>query len=132
MAEIDLVVLRHALGVARAQGFSFVELATELSSFSATLEVTAGSLTPIQAEKAPSQPLPNLAIKAPVVGFFRDISPPLQIGQAIQIGDLVAEIVALGIANDVDSKVAGVVKQVMVEAGQPVEFGQVIALLEPN
>ena len=132
MAEIDLEVVRHALKVARENGFASVEISEGIGMFSATLEPRAAAPSVVASAVSTLAPSPALAIKAPVVGFYRDTNPALSVGQEIRAGDVVAEIVALGIANDVESKVTGVVTEILVVADQAVEYGQIIALVEPQ
>jgi biotin carboxyl carrier protein len=63
------------------------------------------------------------------VGYYRPAKNPLQVGLEVKAGDVVAEILALGLKNDVLSKWNGIVAQVLVTPEQPVEFGQAIAVL---
>ena len=132
MAEIDLEVVRHALTVARANGFASVEISVAEASFSALLtpSLPIASVASIS-DSAVVVPQIVLSITAPVVGYFRNLSLALHPGMQVNVGDVVAEIVALGIANDVESKVTGVVKEVLVLDDQPVEYGQLIAVVEP-
>ena len=68
-------------------------------------------------------------VKSPMVGtFYRSSapgSPPfIEIGSSVKEGDTLCIIEAMKLLNEVDSDVAGVVKQILVENGQPIEFGQ--------
>jgi biotin carboxyl carrier protein len=76
---------------------------------------------------------PTLAeIKSPVVGYFRERSHPLEPGLEVEAGQVVAEVVAVGLSNDVVSPVQGVVDSVEVRPGDPLEYGQVIATVRPT
>ena len=68
-------------------------------------------------------------IKSPMVGtFYRASSPgakPLvEIGQSIAVGERLCIIEAMKLMNEIESELTGVVKAILVENGQPVEYGQ--------
>ena len=68
-------------------------------------------------------------VKSPMVGtFYRSSSPGtpafVEIGSSIKAGDTVCIIEAMKLLNEIDSDAAGIVTQILVENGQPVEFGQ--------
>lgn len=68
-------------------------------------------------------------IKSPMVGtFYRAATPGgapfIELGSTIKEGDTLCIIEAMKLLNEVDAEVSGVIKQVLVENGQPVEFGQ--------
>jgi acetyl-CoA carboxylase biotin carboxyl carrier protein len=74
-------------------------------------------------------------VKSPMVGtFYRASSPgakPLvDIGQAVKPGDALCIIEAMKIMNEIEAEVAGTVTKVLVENGQPVEFGQPLFIVE--
>ena len=66
-------------------------------------------------------------IKATLVGYYREAKEPIAVGRTIRKGDPVGTIEALGIVTDVTSKVEGEIVEVLVEPGQAVEYGQVLA-----
>jgi len=125
MATLDLETVRHSLAVARKHGFAEVELVAGDDYFSATLEPA-----PRGTPSAVSDPEPVVAkIVAPLVGYYRPGTVELAVGATVRVGDVVAVIGALGIANEVESKVAGEVVEVFVANGDPVQFNQVLALV---
>lgn len=68
-------------------------------------------------------------VKSPMVGtFYRATSPgvaPLvDIGQTVAVGDRLCIIEAMKLMNEIECEVAGIVKAILVENGQPVEYGQ--------
>jgi acetyl-CoA carboxylase biotin carboxyl carrier protein len=68
-------------------------------------------------------------VKSPMVGtFYRSSapgSPPyVEIGSTVKEGQTLCIIEAMKLLNEIDADVSGVVKQILVENGQPVEFGQ--------
>jgi len=68
-------------------------------------------------------------VKSPMVGtFYRSASPGskpfVDVGQNVNNGDTLCIIEAMKLLNEIDSDQAGVIKAILVENGQPVEFGQ--------
>jgi acetyl-CoA carboxylase biotin carboxyl carrier protein len=68
-------------------------------------------------------------IKSPMVGTFYRSSAPgsptfVEIGTTVKEGDTLCIIEAMKLLNEIESDFSGVVKQILVENGQPVEFGQ--------
>jgi acetyl-CoA carboxylase biotin carboxyl carrier protein len=73
-------------------------------------------------------------VKAPMVGtFYRspspDAKPFVEVGQMVKKGDTVCIIEAMKLMNEIETDISGVVKAVLVENGQPVEYGQPLFLI---
>jgi acetyl-CoA carboxylase biotin carboxyl carrier protein len=78
-----------------------------------------------------------IEIKSPMVGTFYaspapDAPPYVKHGQRISVGQAVCIVEAMKLMNEIESEVAGVVAKAMVESAQPVEFGQVLFLIDPQ
>jgi acetyl-CoA carboxylase biotin carboxyl carrier protein len=76
-------------------------------------------------------------IKSPMVGtFYRapepGAEPYLKVGSRVTVGQTVCIIEAMKIMNEIEAEVAGVVREVLVEDTQPVEFGTVLFRVDPN
>lgn len=76
-------------------------------------------------------------ITSPMVGSFYaspspDSPPFVAVGQTISKGQTVCIIEAMKMMNELESEVSGKVVRVLVENGQPVEFGQVLMLVDPS
>lgn len=132
MASIDAEVVKHALQVARDHGFAEVELANGEAQFRASLEPFARR-KPIPSPGSPSSSdTPELAlIRATHVGYYRGDDSRLVIGNSIAKGEVIASIATLGLANEIESAVAGEVVEVLVSEGEPVQFGQILAKVKP-
>ena len=68
-------------------------------------------------------------VKSPMVGTFYRSSAPgspafVEIGSTVKVGDTLCIIEAMKLLNEIDTDAAGVITQILVENGQPVEFGQ--------
>jgi biotin carboxyl carrier protein len=131
MAKLDSDLVRQALSIARKHGFAEVELGVGDESFTAKLEpVTKKSRGAAGAGTVAKEP-EFLYVTSSLVGYYREAPNALKPGLKIQKGDIVAVVNALGIRNDVESKVTGEVVEVLVEPNQPVEYGQILAKVKP-
>jgi acetyl-CoA carboxylase biotin carboxyl carrier protein len=87
------------------------------------------------APSAEPEPAPEgKLIKAPMVGtFYRSASPDakpfVEVGQAVKEGDTVCIIEAMKLMNEIEADAAGTIKAILVENGQPVEYGQPLFIL---
>ncbi len=129
MPKLNSDLVRHALSVAREHGFAEVELGIGEDRFVARLDAVAKKASRDKSDAESAEPA-SQAIPATLVGYYREAPIPLRAGAKIQAGDVVAVISALGIANDVESKVTGEVVEVLVQPGQAVEFGQPLARVQ--
>jgi acetyl-CoA carboxylase biotin carboxyl carrier protein len=73
-------------------------------------------------------------VKAPMVGtFYRSPSPDakvfVEVGQTVKEGDTICIIEAMKLMNEIEADAGGVVKAILVENGQPVEYGQALFIL---
>ena len=101
----------------------------------AVLPLPAPSAGPAAA--VPTEPEPGTeghVVKAPMVGtFYRSPSPDakvfVEVGQAVKEGDTICIIEAMKLMNEIDTDAAGTVKAILVENGQPVEYGQPLFIL---
>ena len=79
----------------------------------------------------------SISIEAPMVGtFYRASSPTadpyVREGDMVKEGQILCIIEAMKLMNEIESKAAGRVAKILVENGQPVEYGQPLFLLEPQ
>jgi acetyl-CoA carboxylase biotin carboxyl carrier protein len=78
-----------------------------------------------------------IKIEAPMVGTFYSASSPdaapfVQEGDVVKDGQVLCIIEAMKLMNEIEAKVAGRIARVLVENGQPVEFGQPLFLIDPK
>ncbi len=76
-------------------------------------------------------------VTAPMVGtFYRapapDAEPFVKEGDKVEVGQVLCIIEAMKLMNEIKSEVSGVVEKILVENGQPVEYGQVLFLIRPE
>ncbi len=101
---------------------------------------------PAPATPAEEQPKPApkneetanyLEIKSPMVGtFYRSASPEkpvyAEVGKKVNKGDVVCIIEAMKLFNEIEAEVSGTIVKVMVDNENPVEYDQVLFLVEPE
>ncbi|MDK2971208.1 MAG: acetyl-CoA carboxylase biotin carboxyl carrier protein [Candidatus Sumerlaeota bacterium] len=108
-------------------------------------EAEAGSAAPAPAapapDPAPAAPVDETAkytkVTAPMIGTFYnspapDAPPFVSIGDAVDESSVLCIIEAMKLMNEIKAETRGVIRKVLVENGQPVEYGQPIFLIEPN
>ena len=100
----------------------------------------------MQPQQAAAAPLPVAAaapvdavptghiVKSPMVGtFYRSAAPGtppfIDIGAVVKEGDTLCIIEAMKLLNEIDADASGVIQQILVENGQPVEFGQPLFII---
>jgi acetyl-CoA carboxylase biotin carboxyl carrier protein len=76
-------------------------------------------------------------IRSPMVGTFYKAPEPgaeayVRVGSRVTPGQTVCIIEAMKIMNEIEAEIAGTVREISVEDGQPVEFGQVLFRVDPN
>ena len=82
------------------------------------------------ADAAPAAPaIEGHVVKSPMVGtFYRSPSPEsksfVDVGASVNVGDTLCIIEAMKLLNEIESDHAGVIKAILVENGQPVEYGE--------
>jgi acetyl-CoA carboxylase biotin carboxyl carrier protein len=94
---------------------------------------------PAAASRAARNAVPDgmAAIKAPMVGtFYRSPSPGappfVEPGARVERDSVVCIIEVMKLMNSIRAGVAGTVREIRVENGEPVEFGQVLLVIEPD
>jgi len=97
------------------------------------------------APEAPAQPAAPavesteglLEVKSPIVGtFYRSSSPDkpayAKVGDTIEKGQTVCIVEAMKLFNEIESEVSGTIVKVLIEDAAPVEYDQVLFLVDPN
>lgn len=95
--------------------------------------------TPAPAAAAPEAPVPGglLEVKSPIVGtFYRSPGPDkpafVKVGDVIKAGTVVCIVEAMKLFNEIESEIGGKIVKVMVEDASPVEYDQVLFLVDPK
>ncbi len=127
--EIDEEGSRVTLGRAKEQQAMFMpQMGYQMPQQQAA---PAPSAAPVA--EAPS--VKTHEVKSPIVGtLYRapapDADPYVQVGQQVENGTTLCIIEAMKLMNEIESDAAGKIIKILVENGQPVEYGQPLFLLE--
>ena len=128
IAEIEIhegeesVRISRASSMVPAMAVAAPPVAPAASAATTTVEETAPEISGHQ-------------VKSPMVGtFYRSATPgakPFAVeGQQVQAGDTLCIIEAMKILNQIESDQSGVIKQILVENGQPIEYNQPLFIIE--
>jgi acetyl-CoA carboxylase biotin carboxyl carrier protein len=84
-------------------------------------------------ETPPTEP-PGHVVKSPMVGTFYAASAPgtppfVEIGATVKQGDTLCIIEAMKLLNEIEAETSGVIKQILVENGHPVEYAQPLFII---
>jgi acetyl-CoA carboxylase biotin carboxyl carrier protein len=79
----------------------------------------------------------ELAVTSPMVGtFYRapapDADPYIEVGDTVEVGQTVCIVEAMKLMNEIESDVKGRIARILVENAQPVEYGQILFLVETD
>lgn len=120
------------------------KLSTNGTGDASTIVVNA---KPQAAASTPVAPPPSTAtpkdtsglieVNSPMVGtFYRspspDADPFVQVGTRVNAGDTICIVEAMKLMNEIEAEISGTIKEASVENGEPVEYGQVLFLIDPK
>jgi acetyl-CoA carboxylase biotin carboxyl carrier protein len=147
-AEFELSVRTKNFDKARITTVAAMPTAPMISPEPVAPTVVAPIAAPVEAPKAatpePAAAAPKadddssyLAVKSPIVGtFYRSAGPDkpslVKVGDSIKAGTVVCIIEAMKLFNEIESDISGRIVKVLVEDAQPVEYDQVLFLLDPK
>ena len=99
----------------------------------AAAQATAAA-APAQQAAAPA-PSRGKTVKSPMVGtLYRapnpEADPFVTVGSTVKVGDTLCIIEAMKLMNEIESEFAGTVVEILVENGQPIEYGQPLFVIE--
>jgi acetyl-CoA carboxylase biotin carboxyl carrier protein len=150
---IDLALLKELLALLDASSATTIEIRRGFTTYRVSRDAGGAVTYAPVAHHAVLPPNPGVAasaapaaveaasrlleVKSPMVGtFYRapepGAEPYVKAGSRVTVGQTVCIIEAMKIMNELESEVAGVVREILVEDAQPVEFGQTLFRVEPN
>jgi acetyl-CoA carboxylase biotin carboxyl carrier protein len=119
---------------------SYPQVAVAASQPAASQAAAAADAAPVATTAAPSEAPPEksnlIEVKSPMVGtFYRapapDAPPYVELGSAVTKGQTLCILEAMKLMNELECEVDGVIREVLVEDTEPVEYGQVLFRVEP-
>jgi acetyl-CoA carboxylase biotin carboxyl carrier protein len=135
IAEIEITEGEESVRISRYNGppQQMVMQAAPMA-MAAPAAAPAGGAAAAAAPAAPALPAGH-AVKSPMVGtFYRAASPGaksfVDVGQSVKEGEVLCIIEAMKMMNQIESDKAGVVKAILANNGDPVEFGQPLFIIE--
>jgi len=136
IGELEVQEGEERVRITRAQTASATTAPqTPASAYAVPSPVAGPAAAPAAAEAPPPVIEPEgHFVKSPMVGtFYRAASPGakpfVEVGDAVQVGDTLCIIEAMKLMNEIEADKAGVVKQILAENGQPVEYGQSLVVI---
>jgi acetyl-CoA carboxylase biotin carboxyl carrier protein len=150
---MDLRKLKKLIDLVQDSGIAELEITegeekvriTSVVPGSHTVYAQAPTMAPAIAHAPAAAAMPHAApaesaepeghvVKSPMVGtFYRSPSPTaksfVEVGQAVKAGDTLCIIEAMKLMNEIESDAAGVVKAILIENGQPVEYGEPLFII---
>ncbi|MBF7074334.1 acetyl-CoA carboxylase biotin carboxyl carrier protein [Glaciecola sp. MH2013] len=131
IAELEITEGEESVRIHRGGSASAVQYAPQMMQ-AAPAPVAAPA--PAAVEAAPAAPTGHV-VKSPMVGtFYRSSSPEakafVEIGQSVNIGDTLCIVEAMKMMNQIEADKAGVVKEILVDNQEPVEFDQPMFVIE--
>jgi acetyl-CoA carboxylase biotin carboxyl carrier protein len=132
--DLELRVSRNAAGGAPSDSTSSTAPA---STPAAPVPKPAQDVPPARKQAPAPVPAGMATVKAPMVGtFYRAPSPGaapfVEVGDRVQPDSVVCIIEVMKLMNTIHAEAAGIVREIRVENSQPVEFGQVLLVIDPQ
>jgi acetyl-CoA carboxylase biotin carboxyl carrier protein len=133
IAELEVTEGEDKVRIAKFSPAPAAPTSAVTTAATAASAVPAGAPTGVAATTV-AEPTGHV-VKSPMVGtFYRSPSPGasafVEIGQAVKPGDTLCIIEAMKLLNEIEAEVGGTVKEILVDNGQPVEFGQPLFIIE--
>ena len=134
IAELEITEGEERVRIASGGAVSVTPLAVParaaaapLAEGSAAVAATAPAATPAPADE-------GHVVKSPMVGtFYRapspDAKPFVEVGGVVKEGETICVIEAMKLMNEIEADASGTIKAILVENGQPVEYGQALFLI---
>ena len=132
IAELEITEGEEKVRISRGSTQAPAPVVTQAVVAAAPV-AAAVSVAPPGEPAAPAQPEGHL-LKSPMVGtFYRSPNPGaksfVEVGQTVKEGETVCIIEAMKLLNEIEADRSGVIKAILVENGQPVEYGHQLMVI---
>jgi acetyl-CoA carboxylase biotin carboxyl carrier protein len=147
--EMDLRKLKKLIDLVQESGISELEVTegeekVKIVKSGSAAAAYAGPVS-VPTAVAPTEPGPPAAaapaeneghlVKSPMVGtFYRSPSPGakpfVEVGDTVKSGDVICIIEAMKLLNEIECDKDGIIKAILVDNGQPVEYGEPLVIIE--
>ncbi len=134
IAEIEIKEGEESLRISRISQSAVQTVVAAAPAAIAVAPVAAAPVAPA-VESPAEEEISGHKVTSPMVGSFYRSSAPgtkpfAEVGQTVSEGDTLCIIEAMKLLNQIESDKSGVIKAILVENGQPVEFGQPMFIIE--
>ncbi len=135
IAEIEITEGEESVRISRhGSGVAAAPMAAAPAPVVATPAATATAAPAVTAPVVEVED-DGSAVKAPMVGTFYSAPSPgspsfVQVGDRVSEGDTLCIIEAMKMMNQIETEVAGTVKSIRVQNGDPVEYGQILFVID--
>lgn len=134
IAEIEIHEGEESVRISRNSQIPMQMAAPMMAAAPVAAPAPAAAAAPAAESSEPALPSGH-RVTSPIVGtFYRSPSPNaksfVEVGQSVSAGDTLCIIEAMKIMNQIEADKSGVIKAVLAENGQPVEYGQPLFIIE--
>ncbi|PRP71875.1 acetyl-CoA carboxylase, biotin carboxyl carrier protein [Chromobacterium amazonense] len=136
IAELEVTEGEEKVRITRVSANQQQGYAQPVAQMYAAAPAAPAAAAPVAAAAPAAQAVANEnAMKSPMVGtFYRSPSPGaksfVEVGQSVNAGDTLCIIEAMKLMNEIEADRSGVIKAILVEDGQPVEYGEPLFVIE--
>ncbi|MBZ0091805.1 MAG: acetyl-CoA carboxylase biotin carboxyl carrier protein [Burkholderiales bacterium] len=133
IAELELTEGEEKVRISRF-GAAPQQMMMMPQSYQLPAQAAAPAAAVPSAAEAPVAVPEGHTVKSPMVGtFYRSSSPGaksfVEVGQSVNAGDTLCIIEAMKLLNEIEADASGVIKAILVENGQPVEYGEPLFII---
>ncbi|MFQ5659036.1 MAG: acetyl-CoA carboxylase biotin carboxyl carrier protein [Gammaproteobacteria bacterium] len=133
IAEIEIHEGEESVRISRQSSLAPAQTIVQVPDAGVTSRAQAGEPAPVADTQEENEPEGNI-VTAPMVGIFYEAPSPdkppfVERGQPVRKGDVLCIIEAMKIMNQIEADTSGIVARIMVENGEPVEYGQPLFVL---
>ena len=133
IAEIEITEGEEAVRISRYGPQFAAPMAAAMPAMAAAAAApAAAAATPISMAEAEED---GHVVMAPMVGTFYTASSPgsppfVQVGDRVEVGDTLCIVEAMKMMNQIEAEVSGTIKSIRVQNGEPVEYGQILFVID--
>ena len=135
IAEIEITEGEEAVRISRYAPNVAAPVAAAMPAVAAPAPAAApgpAPATPVTMAEAEED---GHVVMAPMVGTFYNASSPgsppfVQVGDRVEVGDTLCIVEAMKMMNQIDAEVSGAIKSIRVQNGEPVEYGQILFVID--
>jgi acetyl-CoA carboxylase biotin carboxyl carrier protein len=134
ISELEISEGEESVRISRAAPVQHYPMMQQQYAMPQMQQPQAANIAPVAAEAAPAA-ISGHIVRSPMVGtFYRTPSPDakafVEIGQTVKAGDTLCIVEAMKMMNQIEADKSGVVKAILVENGQPVEYDEPLVVIE--